>query len=640
MTKRSTLGWGAVAALALAFIGLTILCNQSLAGWQLDLTQNRLYTISPGTDRILQSIKEPIDLYFFYSAQTAQSIPQISPYGQRVHDFLEELAQRSDGMIHLHVIDPKPFSVEEDRASELGVTGTDINDAGTKFYFGLAGTNSTNGQQAIPFFDPSKQSFLEYDVAKLVYELAHPAKPVVAWLSTLPMTGGYNPQSGQMTQPWVIYSQAEQLFDLRTLQPNATSISPDVRVLVLVDPKNLSPATQFAIDQYALRGGHILAFVDPVAEMDQSAGNPMQAMAADRASHMENLLAAWGVDFNPGEVVADRGHALTVAMREGEPPVEHIGILGLDKSSLSQNDVITAGLSNVNVETAGYLNPAKGATIKFEPLIQSSADAEPLPAQRFAMLANPTTLLDGFKPTGRHYTIGARITGMVKTAFPDGPPQGVTLPAGQRDLKASAKPLNLVVFADSDLLSDFLWVQEQDLFGQHVAQAMASNGDLVLNALDNLAGSSDLISVRGRAGFTRPFLRVDALRRVADARFHAHEEQLQQQLQQTQQQLTLLQSKRNDKSALILTPAQQQEIERFEAEKLQIRKQLRAVQAGLVSDIDQLGTELKVIDIIVMPALFALAALLIAATRRRRSPCARAPGDRPTAVATNKDTLS
>lgn len=618
MTKRSTLGWGAVAALALTFIGLTILCNYSLAGWQLDLTQNRLYTISPGTDRILKSIREPIDLYFFYSAKTAESIPQIRPYGQRVHDFLEELTQRSGGMIHLHVIDPQPFSVEEDRAAELGVTGTAINDAGTKFYFGLAGTNSTNGQQAIPFFDPDKQSFLEYDVAKLVYQLAHPAKPVVAWLSTLPMTGGYDPQSGQMRQPWVVYSQAQQLFDVRPLQPTATSIAPDVRVLVLVDPKNLSPATQFAIDQYALRGGHILAFVDPDAQTDQSGGNPMAAMTADHASHMENLLTAWGVGFNPGEVVADRGHALTVAMREGQPPVEHVGILGLGGSSLSQSDVITAGLSNINVETAGFLTPLKGTTVRFEPLIDSSRDAQPMPAQRFAMLSDPATLLDGFKPTGQRYTIGARITGMVKTAFPDGPPKGVTLPAGQRDLKASVKPLNLVIFADTDLLSDYLWVHEQELFGQQIAQAWASNGDLVLNSLDNLAGSSDLISVRGRAGFTRPFLRVDALRKAADARFHAQQEQLQQELQQTEQQLTLLQSKRNDKSALILTPEQQQEIERFEAEKLQIRKQLRAVQAGLVSNINRLGTQLKVIDIIVMPAFFALAALLLAALRRRR----------------------
>lgn len=618
MTKRSTLGWGAVLALALSFIGLTIVFNYSLAGWQLDLTQNRLYTISPGTDRILKSIREPIDLYFFYSARAAQSIPQIQPYGQRVRDLLEELAQRADGKIHLHIIDPKPFSVAEDRAAALGVTSTALDAAGTKFYFGLAGTNSTNGQQAIPFFDPDKQRFLEYDVAKLVYQLAHPSKPVVAWLSTLPMTGGYDPQTGQMRQPWLVYQQAGQLFHLRTLQPDATAIAPDVRVLVLVDPKHLAPATQFAIDQYALRGGHILAFVDPDAETDPSAGNPMDATGADRASHMSRLLAAWGVGFDPQEVVADRGRALTVAMREGEPPVADAAILGLGKSSLSQQDVITAGLSNVNVETAGYLTPLKGAKIEFQPLIRSSADAQPMPAQRFAMLPDPATLLDGFKPTGERYALGARVTGMVKTAFPDGPPKGVTLPAGQLDLKASIKPLDLVVFADTDLLSNYLWVHEQQLFGQTVAQAWASNGDLVLNALDNLAGSSDLISVRGRAGFTRPFLRVQALQSQANARFHAQEQQLQQELQQTEQQLTLLQSKRNDKSALILSPAQQQQLTRFEAEKLRIRKRLRAVQAGLVSDIDRLGTELKVINIIVMPGLFALAALLIAALRRRR----------------------
>ncbi|MFZ0500361.1 MAG: Gldg family protein [Steroidobacteraceae bacterium] len=630
MTKRSSLGWGAVAALALIFIGLTVLFNYSLAGWQLDLTQNRLYTISPGTDRILEGIREPIDLYFFYSAKTAESLPELRPYAQRVHDLLAELVQRSGGKIHLHVIDPKPFSVEEDRAAELGVTGQDVDEAGTKFYFGLAGTNSTNGRQAIPFFNPDQQRFLEYDVVKLIYELAHPAKPVVAWLSTLPMTGGFDPQSGQPTQPWMIYSQAQELFDIHPLQPNATSIGPDVRVLVLVDPKNLAPATQFAIDQYALRGGHILAFVDPLADADQSAGNPMQGATADRASHIEKLLTAWGVDFNPDEVVADRGHALTVAMQEGQPPVEDLGYQGLDGSSLSQSDIITSGLSDVNVETPGYLTPDKGAQVSFEPLLRSSTDAELMPAERFAQLQDPGSLLDGFKPSGQRYTIAARVTGMVKTAFPDGPPSGVTLPAGQRDLKASVKPLSLVVIADADLLSDFLWVRQQELFGQHIQQAIAGNGPLVLNALDNLTGSSDLISIRGRAGFTRPFVRVEALQHAADARFHAQDEQLQQELQQTEQQLTLLQSKRNDKSAVILTPAQQAEIEHFEAEKLQIRKQLRAVQAGLVSDIDRLGTELKVINIIVMPAVFALGALLIAVLRRRR----------PAGVKRRKDQLS
>jgi ABC-type uncharacterized transport system involved in gliding motility auxiliary subunit len=540
-------------------------------------------------------------------------MPQISPYGQRVREFLEQITQRADGKIRLHIIDPQPYSAAEDRAAELGVTSTSINLAGTKFYFGLAGTNSTNGQQAIPFFDPSKARFLEYDVDKLIYQLAHPQKPQVEWLSSLPMTGGYNPQSGQMRQPWTVYSQAEQLFDVHELEPTASRIPAATRVLVLVDPQNLSPATQFAIDQYALHGGHILAFVDP---------NPAAAQkpfgAPPSATHLSKLLSAWGVSFDPNEVVADRGHALTVAMREGQPPIEHLGILGLGRSSMAQNDVITAGLSNVNVETAGYLSPIKGSKTKFEPLIWSSHDAEPMPAKRFVMLINPATLLDGFKPTGKRYVLGARVSGLVKTAFPDGPPKGVTLPAGQSDLKASVKPLHLVVFADSDMLSDYLWVHDFNLFGRQVAEAWASNGTLVMNALDNLAGSNSLISVRSRAGFTRPFLKVEALRRAADARFHVQEQDLENELKDTEQQLQLLQSKRTNKSMLILSPAQQQQLEHFESEKLEIRKRLRAVQAGLVRSINQLGTELKVINIIVMPALFALVALLIAALRRRR----------------------
>ncbi|TLY62269.1 MAG: hypothetical protein E6K52_06080, partial [Gammaproteobacteria bacterium] len=315
-----------------------------------------------------------------------------------------------------------------------------------------------------------------------------------------------------------------QLFDVHALDTNTTKIDPDVTVLVLVHPKNLAPATQFAIDQYALRGGHIVAFLDPIAESDQSGAdpqNPMAAMAADKSSQLSTLLAAWGVQFNPRQVVADRGHALSVSMRQGDPPVQHLGILGLDKSTFAAGDVITAGLSNINVATAGYLEPAKDAHIKFEPLVQSSAEAEPLPVERFTMLFDPSSLRDGFKPTGKRYTIAARVTGGIRTAFPAGPPAGVTLPAGQTALKQSAKPFTLVVFADTDLLSDYLWVHEQNFFGQRIAQPWASNGDLVLNALDNLAGSTDLISVRGRASFTRPFERVEALRRIADDRFRA-----------------------------------------------------------------------------------------------------------------------
>jgi len=619
MTKRSTLGGATLLALALLFIGLTVLCNFALRGWRVDLTQNHLYTTAPGTERILKSIHEPINLYFFFSEKSAGQLPQLKTYGVRVQEFLEELAARSNGMLRLHQVDPQPFSEDEDRAAELGVRGVPVGATGAQLYFGLAGTNSTDGHAAIEFFDPNKEQFLEYDVVRLVYQLANPKKPVLAWLSTLPMGPGFDPQSGQMREPWVIYGQAEQLFEVRPLEPTATRIDPDVNVLVLVHPKNLSPATQFAIDQFALQGGHILAFVDPLSEADSSGNdprNPMAAMGVDKSSHLGELLNAWGVKFDATQVVADRGHALSVSMHQGEPPVEHLGVLGLDKASFSADDVITAGLSNVNVAVAGHLEPIKGAAVKFEPLLQSSTDAALLPVERFRMLFDPGSLREGFKPSGERYTLAARVSGKVHTAFPNGAPAGVTLPAGAAPLKDSVHPLNLVVVADTDLLADYLWVHAQDFFGQRLVQAWASNGDLVLNALDNLAGSADLISVRGRATFTRPFDRVEKLRRAADDRFRDKEHELEQQLQSTEQKLTALQSKGGGEQGAIVTPQEQQEIEHFAQEKIRIRKELRAVRAGLDADIRRLGTEIKIVDIIVIPAAFALLALGFAAWRR------------------------
>jgi ABC-type uncharacterized transport system involved in gliding motility auxiliary subunit len=523
--------------------------------------------------------------------------------------------------VRLHVVDPQPFSEDEDRASELGVRGKPLDAAGTQLYFGLAGTNSTDGHQAIEFFDPKKEEFLEYDVVKLIYQLASTHKPVVGWLSGLPMTTGFDQQTGQMREPWAIYSQAQQLFDVRPVDAAAGKIDPDINVLVIAHPKNLSPAMQFAIDQYALRGGHVAMFVDPLADADQSGAdpqNPMAAMQADKSSQPGPLLAAWGVQFNPKQVVADRGHALQVSTRQSESPVLHLGILGLNSSDFTPGDVITAGLSSVNVATAGNLEPMKGAKTKFEPLLVSSPDAALLPVERFAMLFDPNTLRDGFKPTGKRYVMGARVIGNVKTAFPAGPPAGVTLPAGQAALKESAKPLNLVVFADTDMLTDYLWVHAQSVFGQRVEQVFANNGDLVLNALDNLAGSADLISVRGRASFSRPFDRVETLRHIADDQFRAKEQELEQQLRDTEEKLTSLQSRRNDKSAMILSPEQEKELDNFQDEKLRIRKELRAVRAGLDKDIKGLGSELKIVNIIVVPVVFSVIALLIGLWRRRQ----------------------
>jgi ABC-type uncharacterized transport system involved in gliding motility auxiliary subunit len=622
MTKRSTLGGGAFIALALLFIGLTVLFGTVLRGWRIDLTQNDLYTIAPGTERILKGLKEPVNLYFFYSEKTVNNLPEIKNYGNRVRELLQELAARSNGNLRLSIIDPQPFSDDEDRATELGVRGAPFGQEGQSLYFGLAGTNSTDGREAIEFFDPRKEEFLEYDVVKLVYQLSSPKKATVGWMSSIPMGGAaaFDPQTGQSREPPVMYTQAEQLFTVKPVSLSATSIEPDIDVLVIVHPKGFSPATQFAIDQFALRGGRILMFVDPVAEADTAGAdpqNPMAAMTANKSSDPGPLLKAWGVEFNPREVIGDAEHALQVSMRQGEQPVRHLGILGMDQGTFNPKDVVTAGLSNVNFATVGHLAAVKDAPTKFEVLIFTSLQAAPISVEKFQMLFDPAQLQDGFTPAGKRYTFAARVTGNVKTAFPGGPPAGAAAPQGGA-LKESAKPLNLVVFADTDLLQDFMWVRMQNFFGQRVASAIANNGDLVANSLDNLAGSSDLISVRGRATFSRPFDRVEALRRNAEARFRATEQKLDEELKSTEEKLTQLQSRRDDSSSMILSPEQAKEVDRFKQEQLRIRKELRDVRLGLNEDIRNLRNWLMVLNIVLVPLAFALIAIGIGIWRRKQ----------------------
>lgn len=641
---RHVQGATALALLALLFIGLVIFSNYALRGLRADLTENDLYTLAPGTHQILDGLGEPINLYFYFSHQAGEQAPYLKIYAARVRELLEELQARAGGKIRLRVIDPEPFSEDEDRAAEFGLASVPLGASGDSMYFGLAGTNSTDGRAVIELFHPDKEQFLEYDVARLINQLATPKKPVVGLLSSLPMSSDFNPMSGQMSEPWAIVSQLDQLATVRSLSADVGSIDRDIDVLMLVHPKELSQQTLFAIDQFVMRGGRALIFVDPQSEADtsgQEPGNPFGAMGANRSSSLEPLLSAWGIDYKPSDVVGDDAHALEVGMRAGEPTVRHLGILGFDAGNFggckeagetadadASKDVITAALTRVNVATAGHIEKRADSGIAFEPLICSRKEAAILPAQRFAMLTDPATLLDGFRPTGVRYTIAARVTGKLKSAFPDGRPAGGEKPATPLPqaaaLKETTQPANLVIVADTDLLSDMLWVRSQAFFGQRVAQAFANNGDLVANAIDNLAGSGSLISIRGRASFVRPFDTVEELRRNADNRFRVKERELEEELRATEQKLTELQSSRNDQSSLILSPEQEQELQRFQDEKVRIRKELREVRHGLAQEIDRLGTRLKVINIALVPLLVVLAAVFVALWRRRRRAAAAA----------------
>jgi ABC-type uncharacterized transport system involved in gliding motility auxiliary subunit len=601
VSPRSRTAAVALCALGLLFVGLTILANQLLRSARIDLTASGLYTTAPGTQHILAGLKEPLNLYFFYSERAASNYPAIKTYGTRVQEFLQELARASGGRIRLSRIDPQPFSDEEDRATEYGITAVPTGSSGQSLYFGLAGTNSTDGRATIAFFDPAKEEFLEYDIVKLINELGNPTKPVVGWLSGLPMDGGADPQTGANREPWAALTQTEQLFTLRRIEPAAKTLDADIDVLTLVHPKNLGVELQAAIEQYARKGGKLLLFVDPLAEQDPSPppeaqGAMIPGAALDRASHVESLMQSLGVDFDTQNVVGDAQHALVVSTGPGGAGTRHLGILGLDASAFTKDEVITAGLSSINLATAGSLKQHAGSPFRFTPLLQSSTQSALIPVARFAMLMDPATLRDGFRPTGERYTLAARLTGT---------PQ---------------QPLNAIVIADTDLLSDFLWVRPEEFFGQHLAQAFANNGDLLWNSLENLSGTNDLISVRGRATFSRPFATVEALRRNAEDRFRTKEQELEAQLQQTEERLTALQAQRPDQGAreLILTPEQQKEIDSFQQRKTSIRRDLRAVRLNLNQDIENLGKIIKILNIIVFPVVIVGVLGAFARLRRRR----------------------
>ena len=356
-SHRKTFTGGALVILIILFVALMLVVNVLFRGARVDLTENNLYTLSSGTTQILGELKEPINLYFYFSDKGTQSLPQLRTYATRVRELLEEMAARSNGNIHLDVIDPLPFSEDEDRATAYGLQAVPVSADGESIFLGLAGTNSTNGQSVIPFLQPNKESFLEYDVAKLIHELATPKKPVVGLISGLPMGAGFDPQTRQMTSPWAVRQQMSQLFDVRELNAGGLhTIDPEISVLMLVHPKALSDDAQYAIDQFVLRGGHLMVFVDPNAELDTSGADPQDpqaAMFADHSSDLPTLFKAWGIEFDHSSVVLDRTLAVPVSMGQDGRAVRHPGIIGLAAADLSHDDVVTANLDSVNVSSAG-----------------------------------------------------------------------------------------------------------------------------------------------------------------------------------------------------------------------------------------------------------------------------------------------
>ncbi len=606
----------ALALLAAAFIAVVSVSGILLSGARIDLTANRLYTLSPGTVHLLDSNRTPVHLHFYLSEQAAQQLPQVRTYAQRVHELLQEMAARSHGRVTLDTVDPQPFTDAEDRAAAAGLQGVPLGTVGNTLYFGLVGNND-HGQQAVaPFFDPNKEVFLEYDIAKLISSLGNAHKPVVGLLSGLPSGPGFDPSSNSVHDGWAIDGELARLFELHRLQGNPKSIGDDVDLLVVLHPKELADDTQYAIDQFVMRGGRLLVFVDPYAESDP-AGEQRGVLPGGKlsatSSSLDTLFKAWGIAYSPRIVVRDPGNALQVQPDPQRPPIDNPLMIGLRKDALNQEDVVSAQLAAVNFSTAGEVDLAPGSALNMEPLARSSSQSDLIDDIRARLLlGDPASLTTTFGANRKSYVLAARFSGPLKSAFPDR--------IGGKHLAATRIPANLIVVADTDVLTDRLWVNAQNFFGRRLLNAFANNGDFVFNMVDNMVGNTDLIALRARPGAARPFTRVELLKKRADASLQGKAAELQSQLTALEQKLAELQPQKSaGAAALAMTPKQSAELHTFQEERQTIRRQLRDVQHKLDADIQSLGTRLKLLDILAVPLLLTLIVLLVAFWRRRTS---------------------
>lgn len=610
---------------AAIFLVTVALSDVLLRGLRLDLTENRLYTLSEGTVNILESIPETVNLYFFFSDRAAADNGYLRTYAQRVREILEEFEEHAGDKLRVTAIDPLPFSEEEDRATAFGLRGISLGLTGDQVFLGIAGTNAIGDEETIAFLDPNKETLLEYELARLVYTLANPSRPTVGLISGLPMSGGFDQTTQQPRQPWVITTQIQQLFDLQPLISATQVMDLDIDLLMVVHPKSLSTATLYAIDQYILGGGRAILFVDPYAEADvppPDPSNPAAAMVADRSSNLQGMLDAWGISVPVNEVIGDDLYALQVS-GTGQRPIRHLGYIGIDASGLDRTEVITTDLDKIILGYSGHIVAEETEDLAVTPLIVSSDRAGPIDATSIGFMSDPDMLRNSFTPSGERYVIAARITGTVETAFPDGPPEVPdtveTSITSDEQLLVSENPINVILIADTDMLTDRFWVQVQTFLGQRIATAFASNGNFVINALENLTGSSDLIGMRSRESYSRPFTRVMDLRRQAENEYRLTEQRLQQELRDTEAKLTELQPTQTEGSTMILSPEQEAELSRFQQERLRVRKELRQVQRGLDQDIEDLGTRLKAINIGLIPLLIVIGSLLSFLIRRRKS---------------------
>ena len=623
----STVG---VVAMLVIIVAFNIIAAR--AKTRVDLTAERAYTLSEGTRNILAKLDTPVQVRFYCSRNENRMPVMLKTYAQRVEDLLGEFRQHSKGQIEIQKLDPTPDSDAEDSAKIDGVEGQPLPD-GEAIYLGVS-VSMLDQKEAIPFLTPERERLLEYDLARAISRVMTSAKPVVGMMSPLPFAGQQmNPMMARMGRgggapAWVFYNELQRDFTVKQVEMTAESIPDDVKVLVLIHPKGISDGTQYAIDQFVLRGGKLIAFLDPSAALDPQGGGPMGGGGS--SSSIDKLLQAWGLTFTSTKVVADTTY--TGRTRQGRAPA----VLALNEKAVNKDDIITAQADNLFMVFAGAFSGSPVAGLTQTVLIKSSKDSqmiEPMVAQM-----SGEQVIKDFASSGIEHTLAVRLTGKFKSAFPEGKPKAAETkpdeppkpeekkPEEKKDdksLKESTQDGAVVLVGDSDMIQDQISVQEmQNPFGGGQRMVMPANGNLAFaqGAIEQLTGDNNLIAVRSRASRERPFTVVRKMQADAEANYRSKIKELETSLSDAQSKLNALQRTKADQGGqkFILSAEQQTEIANFRKKETEVKQQLKLERKKLRTDIDSLENRIKWVNIAGMPALVTLAGVGLALARRNR----------------------
>jgi ABC-type uncharacterized transport system involved in gliding motility auxiliary subunit len=616
--------------LGVAAMGLVLVAVNFLTGTvkvRADLTAEKAHTLSAGTKAILRKLDTPVKIRF-YCTQVQQASPEtiyLRDYARRVEDLLAEYKQIAGGNLTIEKLDPQPDSNAEDSAKLDGVEGQALS-SGEKFYLGLA-VSVLDEKQAIAFLDPSREPMLEYDLSRAVSRVMKPERPVVGVMTPLTLFGAPgNPmmmqmgQGGQGQEPWSLITELKNDFTVRTVPMDSDKIDSDIRVLLVVHPRDITDKAQFALDQFVLRGGKLIGFLDPSPLSDRSGQqNPMMGSMPAKGSSLDKLLKAWGLSFDTTKVVADLNFKMQVGGRNGQPS-EAPAFLGLVNEGINKEDMASGQIDSIWLPLAGAFTGTPAAGLKQTVLLQSTPDSQLV--EGFLAQMGGESIIRDFKPSGTSYALAVRLTGKFKTAFPDGKPdedKGATNKLDTASLKESQQDGVVILVGDADMLADqFCLRQMQTPFG-NLAQPMNGNLTFVQNAVEQLSGDSNLISVRSRAAQSHPFTLIRKMQAQAEEAYQSKIKELEQSLSETQQRLSELQQSKQGNQRFILSPEQAAELEKFRKKEGQVKVQLKEERKRLRHDIDALENRVKWVNIAAMPLLVSLSGLGLALYKRKRT---------------------